>query len=78
MITVNFSKARALTKDRLRAERAPLLLAQDMAFQRTVEDKVSSASVAAEKKRLRGITKEADAATTLDELKGISAKLGAA
>ena len=75
MITINFSKAQAITKDRLRIERIPLMLAQDIAFQRAVEAEVSVVPVFAEKQRLRDITNLADAATTLDELKGLSAAL---
>lgn len=74
MITVNFSKAQALTKDRLRAERAPLLLAQDIAYQRAVEMETPVAPVFAEKQRLRDITKAADTATTLGQLKSLSAE----
>lgn len=74
MITVNLDKAKAITKDRLRAERTPLLQAQDIAYQRADEagDTVKKAEVAAEKQRLRDITQLADQATTLDELKAIT------
>jgi hypothetical protein len=72
MITINLDKAKAITKDRLRAERAPLLLAQDVAFQRALEEGKSTTSIVAEKQRLRDITQLADEATTLDELKGIT------
>ena len=75
MITINFGKAQVLTKERLRAERAPLMQAQDIAFQRAVEAETSFVSVFAEKQRLRDITNLADTATTLDELKGLSAAL---
>ena len=37
MIVVNFDKAVEITKNRLRAEREPLLAAQDVAFQRALE-----------------------------------------
>ena len=37
MITINLDKAKEITKDRLRAERTPLLQAQDVAFQRALE-----------------------------------------
>jgi hypothetical protein len=36
-ITVNIDKAKDITKDRLRAEREPLLEAQDVLFQRALE-----------------------------------------
>lgn len=72
MITINFDKAKAITKDRLRAERAPLLQAQDVAFQRALESGADTSAIVAEKQRLRDVTKLADEATTLDELKGIT------
>lgn len=71
MITINLEKAKAITKDRLRAERAPLLQAQDVAYQRATEEGADDAAIVAEKQRLRDITKLADEATTLDELKAI-------
>lgn len=72
-ITVNLEKAKGITKDRLRAERAPLLAAQDVAFQRALEEGKDTATIVAEKQRLRDITKLADSATTLDELRAIKA-----
>ena len=69
MITINFDKAVEITKDRLRAERTPLLEAQDVAFQRTLESGADTTAIVAEKQRLRDITQLADQATTLDELK---------
>jgi hypothetical protein len=72
MITINLDKAKAITKDRLRLERTPLLQAQDVAFQRALEEGASTAAIVAEKQRLRDITKLADSATTVEELKGIT------
>ena len=69
MITINLTKAKAITKDRLRAERTPLLEAQDVAFQRALESGADTTAIVAEKQRLRDITQLADQATTLDELK---------
>ncbi len=74
MITVNINKAKDITKERLRAERAPLLQAQDVAFQRALEEGADTTAIVAEKQRLRNITKLADEATTLDELKALEAK----
>jgi hypothetical protein len=73
MITVNLDKAKAITKDRLRAERAPLLQAQDVAFQRAMEEGADTTAIVAEKQRLRDITQLADSATTLEELKALKA-----
>jgi len=72
MITINMDKAKAITKARLRVEREPLLAAQDVAFQRALEAGADTTTIVAEKQRLRDITKLADAATTLDELKAIT------
>jgi hypothetical protein len=74
MITINFDKAKEITKDRLRAERTPLLQAQDVAFQRALESGADTTAIVAEKQRLRDITQLADQATTLDELKQIEVK----
>jgi len=71
MITINLDKAKAITKDRLRAERKPLLEAQDVAFNRALETNADTAEIVAEKQRLRDVTKLADQATTLDELKAL-------
>ena len=72
MITINLDKAKAITKDRLRAERTPLLLAQDVAFQRALEEGADTTAIVAEKQRLRDVTGLADFAITLDELKAIT------
>jgi hypothetical protein len=74
MITINLDKAKAITKERLRAERTPLLQAQDVAFQRAIEEGADTTAIVAEKQRLRDITNLADQATSLDELKAIEVK----
>jgi len=71
MITINLDKAKSITKDRLRAERAALLQAQDVLFQRALESNADTTTIVAEKQRLRDITNLADQATNLDELKAI-------
>jgi hypothetical protein len=73
-VTVNLDKAKAITKDRLREERTPLLQAQDVAFQRALESGADTTAIVAEKQRLRDITKLADQATTLEQLKQIEVK----
>jgi hypothetical protein len=75
MITINLDKAKAITKDRLRAERTPLLQAQDVAFQRALEANADTTAIVAEKQRLRDITQLADQATTLEQLKELKAEL---
>jgi hypothetical protein len=71
-ITINLNKAKDITKDKLRAERAPLLQALDVQFQRALESGSDTTEIVAEKQRLRDITTLADAATTTDELKALS------
>jgi hypothetical protein len=70
-ITIDFGKAVVITQDRLRAERKPLLEAQDVLFQRALESGADTKAIIAEKQRLRDITKIT--ATTLDELKALQA-----
>jgi hypothetical protein len=73
-IIIDINKAKDITKDRLRQEREPLLLAQDIAFQRALETGADTSAIVAEKQRLRDITKLADEATTVEELKALEAK----
>jgi hypothetical protein len=68
-VSVNFTKAQAITKDRLRAERKPLLEAQDILFMRAQEAGASTTGIGTEKVRLRDITNQVDSMTTLDQLK---------
>jgi hypothetical protein len=70
-VEVNLAKAKEITKKRLRAEREPLLSAQDVAFQRALEANEDTTLIVAEKNRLRDITKLADAETTLEGLRAI-------
>ena len=66
---VNFSKAQAITKDRLRLDRTPLLEAQDVLFMRAQEAGSDTSAIVTEKQRLRDITNGVDSMTTLDQLK---------
>jgi hypothetical protein len=72
-VTVNFTKAVEITKARLRAERTPLLAAQDVLFQRALESNADTTAIVAEKERLRNITNIT--ATTLDELRALKAEV---
>jgi hypothetical protein len=72
-VTVNLDKAKELTKKRLRAEREPLLAAQDVLFQRAQEDGADTTAIVAEKNRLRNVTGLVDAVTTLEGLRAIKA-----
>lgn len=71
-ITINFTKAQDITKDRLREERKPLLEAQDVLFQKALETNADTTAIVTEKQRLRDITDTVDSMTTLDELKAAS------
>jgi hypothetical protein len=70
-VTINLTKAKDITKDRLRVERKPLLEAQDILFMQAQEAGSDTSAIVAEKKRLRDITKDADSCTTTDELKAL-------
>jgi hypothetical protein len=68
-ITVDITKAKVITKDRLRADRKPLLEEQDILFMKAQEAGTSTSAIVTEKQRLRDITKQVDSMTTTDELK---------
>jgi len=70
-VEVSLAKATEITKKRLRAEREPLLAAQDVAFQRAQESGADTTAIVAEKQRLRDITKFS--ATTLEDLRSLKA-----
>jgi hypothetical protein len=71
-VTVNFERAQELTRTRLRAERTPLLAAQDILFQRALETGADTTTVVAEKNRLRDITNLVNTASSLEELQGLT------
>ena len=71
-IIIDINKAKDITKDRLRQEREPLLVAQDILFQRALESNADTSAIVAEKQRLRDITNQVDTMTTVEELKGAS------
>jgi hypothetical protein len=73
VVTVSIAKAKELTKARLRIERAPLLAAQDVAFQRAMETGADTAAIVAEKTRLRDLPSLADSVSTLAELRALKA-----
>jgi hypothetical protein len=68
-------KAREIHRDRLRVQRAPLLVALDVAYARADEagDVAAKAEIAARKQSLRDVTATPaiDAAQTVDDLKAI-------
>ena len=71
MITINIDKAKNITKERLRVERKPLLEEQDILYMKAQETGDDTTDIVTEKQRLRDITKLADSAGTLDELKDL-------
>ena len=72
MITINMNKAKEITKERLRAERKPLLEEQDIQFMQAQEAGLDTTTIVAEKQRLRDITNSVDSCTTTDELKELN------
>ena len=72
MITINLDKAKEITKDRLRADRKPLLEAQDILFMQAQETKSDTTAIVTEKQRLRDITKDVDSCTTINQLKALT------
>ena len=68
-IVVNITKAKAITKDRLRVDRKPLLEEQDVLFQRALEASADTSAIVTEKQRLRDITNQVDSMSTTDALK---------
>lgn len=71
-IQVNITKAKDITKDRLREERKPLLEEQDILFMKAQEAGESTTAIVAEKQRLRDITNQVDSMTTVEQLKSAS------
>jgi hypothetical protein len=72
MITINFDKAKNITKDRLRTERKPLLESLDVQMLRNFSNQELLNEIEAKKQVLRDATSQVDTMTTLDELKAAS------
>lgn len=72
-LTHDKQKCVDITNNRLRAERAPLLADLDVKFIRAQESGQETASIVAEKQRLRDITKIANPSMTIEELKALKA-----
>lgn len=72
MITINFDKAKDITKDRLRTERKPLLESLDVVMLRNLNNPAILAEIEAKKQTLRDATNQVDTMTTIDELKSAS------
>ena len=72
MITININKAKDITKDRLRAERKPLLETLDIQMLRNFSNQELLNEIETKKQVLRDATKQVDEMTTVDELKAAS------
>ena len=70
-IQIDLAKAKEIKKESLRAERKPLLEAQDVLYMRAQESGSDTTSIVAEKVRLRDITKLCDTAESIEDLKRI-------
>jgi len=71
VVTVNLAKAKEITKVRLRAQREPLLAAQDVLYMRAMEAGADTATIVAEKQRLRDVTGLVDGCTATAELRAL-------
>ena len=68
-VSINITKAKDITKDRLRADRTPLLAAQDILFMQAQESGADTSDIVTEKQRLRDITNQVNSMTTTTQLK---------
>tara|TARA_R100001460_G_scaffold59725_1_gene99688 strand:+ start:619 stop:861 length:243 start_codon:yes stop_codon:yes gene_type:complete len=68
-IVTDITKAKAIVKEKLRADRKPLLEEQDILYQRALETSADTTAIIAEKQRLRDITNDVDAMSTESALK---------
>ncbi|MCK5920962.1 MAG: hypothetical protein KAG66_08470 [Methylococcales bacterium] len=70
-LTVNLNKAKDITRERLRADRAPLLATLDIEFQRALESGADTSDIVKRKQELRDVTDQVSSATSLAELKAM-------
>jgi len=68
-VSIDITKAKVITKDRLRADRNPLLEAQDILFMQAQESGADTSDIVTEKQRLRDITNQVNSMTTTTQLK---------
>lgn len=71
VVTVNLDKAKEITKARLRAQREPLLAAQDVLYMRAMEAQADVSAIVAEKQRLRDVTSLVDGCASTAELRAL-------
>jgi hypothetical protein len=70
-IVEDVSKSKEIHKEKLRAERKSLLEEQDVLYMKALENGSDTASIIAEKQRLRDITKQVDLCETIDDIKKV-------
>ena len=68
-IKVDITKAKVITKDRLRVDRIPLLAAQDVLYMKAQESSADTSAIVTEKQRLRDVTNQVNSMTTVTQLK---------
>jgi hypothetical protein len=68
-IKIDIAKAKDITKDKLRAERAPKLQALDIEFIKAQETGADTSAIVTKKQQLRDATNQVDSMTTVEELK---------
>ena len=72
-VVIDLEEAKNETKARLRKDRDSLWNDLDVSYFKAIEVAADTTIIISEKQRLRDVTKLADVATTLDELKALSA-----
>ena len=70
-LTVDIPKAQEITKNRLRAERKPLLESLDVEVMKNITNVAALQEIEVEKQRLRDITLQVNNLITVEELKGV-------
>lgn len=71
MIKIDMNLAREITRQRIREERMPHLLALDVKFQRALESGSDSSSIVAAKQRLRDLPDQVANCRTPEELSAL-------
>ena len=70
----DLEKSKEITKERLRAERKPLLEQLDIEYMRALENENDTSSIVTEKQRLRDITNGIDDINDVNNLKQLKVK----
>jgi len=71
-IVEDIDKSKEIHKERLRAERKPLLEKQDVEYMLALEQQLDANEIIKEKQRLRDITKLVDKCETIEDIKKIT------